>query len=151
MRNTLSASGFLAMLLGQGGQIAYAQSVSEVADPSPTADVEQQDQPAKATPLEVVTVIGQKIERDLQDTQTSVAVINELDIREQNIINLEDAIQRTANITTLDGANFQIRGVNNRGVAGGGVSPLATVYGDGFALPPSALFGGPTEIWDVAQ
>ncbi|MEL6687410.1 MAG: TonB-dependent receptor [Pseudomonadota bacterium] len=105
---------------------------------------------AQVTQDEVI-VTGQKIERSLQDTQASVEVITALDIQEENIINLVDAIERSANVTTTDGSGFTIRGVNNASVSGAGQGNLATIYVDGFALPRTALFGAPNEFWDVSQ
>ncbi|MEL6687020.1 MAG: TonB-dependent receptor [Pseudomonadota bacterium] len=113
--------------------------------------------PAQAQLLESVVnedeviVTGQKINRSVQDTQASVEVITELDIQEENILNLVDAIERTANITTRDGSNFTIRGINSTSVSGAGQGNLATIYLDGIALPRQALFGAPAEIWDITQ
>ncbi|MEM1086624.1 MAG: TonB-dependent receptor [Pseudomonadota bacterium] len=100
---------------------------------------------------QTVVVTGQKIERSLQDTQASVEVITELDIREENIIDIVDAIERTANVTTNDGSGFTIRGISNVSVSGAGQGNLATIYVDGFALPRTALFGAPLETWDLSQ
>lgn len=100
---------------------------------------------------QTVIVTGQKIERSLQDTQTSVEVITDLELREENILDLVDAIERTANVTTNDGSGFTIRGVSNVSVSGAGQGNLATIYVDGFALPRTALFGAPVETWDLEQ
>jgi outer membrane receptor protein involved in Fe transport len=52
---------------------------------------------------------------------------------------------------TYGSAGFTIRGVNNTGVSGAGSADTATVYLDGAPLPSEALFGGPTDMWDIAQ
>ncbi|MEM1035889.1 MAG: TonB-dependent receptor [Pseudomonadota bacterium] len=118
---------------------AYAQNV----ETTETDDGEARQQ--------TVVVTGQKIERSVQDTQASVEVITDLDIREENILDLVDALERTANVTTRDGSNFVIRGINSTSVSGAGQGNLATVYLDGIALPRQALFGAPVEIWDISQ
>ena len=139
----MSASG---ILLALSGQVAWAQDGSASEQPIEVASADEIERT-----LGTVMVTGQKIERDLQDTQASVEVITDIDIREENIINLVDAIERTANVTTLDGSGFTIRGVNNASVSGAGQGNLATIYVDGVALPRTALFGAPAEIWDISQ
>ncbi|MEO0452012.1 MAG: TonB-dependent receptor [Pseudomonadota bacterium] len=109
------------------------------------------DTPDQEARQDTVIVTGQKIERSLQDTQASVEVITELDIEQENILDLVDAIERTANITTNDGSSFTIRGVNSTSVSGAGQGNLATIYVDGVALPRQALFGSPVEIFDISQ
>ncbi|MEM6556909.1 MAG: hypothetical protein AAF642_13600, partial [Pseudomonadota bacterium] len=49
---------------------------------------------------DTIIVTGQKIDRSLQDTPESVAVVTQIDIQTQNINDLSDAIARTANIAT---------------------------------------------------
>ncbi|MEM1106750.1 MAG: TonB-dependent receptor [Pseudomonadota bacterium] len=136
----MTASG---LALALSGQIAAAQEPGEAVQVASVTEDERE--------LGTVVVTGQKIERSLQDTQASVEVITDIDIREENIINLVDAIERTANVTTNDGSGFTIRGVNNASVSGAGQGNLATIYVDGVALPRTALFGAPTEIWDISQ
>lgn len=105
-----------------------------------------------ASDLEEVVVTGEKIERSLQQTTTSVAVITAKQIEQQNILRLQDLYDRTANVSeTYGSAGFTIRGIANNGVSGAGNAPLATVYFDGAALPTSILYGAPTDMWDIAQ
>ncbi|MEM7491970.1 MAG: TonB-dependent receptor [Pseudomonadota bacterium] len=137
MLNLKAGVAFGALMIAAGG--AYAQSAE-------TTDIADQEA-RQAT----VVVTGQKIERSLQDTQVSVEVITDLDIQEENIIDIVDAIERTANVTTNDGSGFTIRGVSNASVSGAGQGNLATIYVDGFALPRTALFGAPIETWDLSQ
>ncbi|MEM9172426.1 MAG: TonB-dependent receptor [Pseudomonadota bacterium] len=101
--------------------------------------------------IDQIIVTGQKVSRDLQDTQDSVEVVTELDLVERNIIDLIDVIERTPNVTTRDGSTFSIRGINSLNVSGGGSSDLATIYIDGSPLPRQASFAGPADIWDVEQ
>ncbi|MEM1147711.1 MAG: TonB-dependent receptor [Pseudomonadota bacterium] len=125
---------------------AAAQEDEAAAEPVVLASADENERT-----LGTITVTGQKIARSLQDTQASVEVITDIEIERENILDLVDAIERTANITTLDGSNFTIRGVNSTSVSGAGQGNLATIYVDGVALPRTALFGAPTEIWDISQ
>lgn len=107
---------------------------------------------AQAQELEEVVVHGEKIERSLQETQTSIAVTTAERIEAEKLQTLQDIYNRTANVSeTYGSAGFTIRGIANNGVSGAGSAPLATVYLDGAALPTSILYGAPTDLWDIAQ
>lgn len=102
--------------------------------------------------LEEVVVTGEKAARSLQDTPTSVAVVTAKDIEEQNLVDVYDLINRTANLNSTFGKQgFTIRGIANSNVTGVGTGDLATVYLDGSALPRAAVSGGPLDLWDLAQ
>ncbi|MEQ3746111.1 MAG: TonB-dependent receptor [Henriciella sp.] len=101
---------------------------------------------------DTIIVTGQKIDRSLQDTPESVAVVTQVDIQTQNINDLSDAIARTANIATrFDDRGFSIRGISNENVSGAGFSDLATVYVDGAPISRDAVRGGPLSVWDIEQ
>ena len=105
-------------------------------------------QPTAST-LDTIVVKGEKTERDLQDTTTSVAVTTSLQIEQENLLDLHDILERTPNVATSYGArDFTIRGIGNEA---GEPNPLATVYLDGAALPAQATGSAPTDLWDVAQ
>ncbi|MEM7329877.1 MAG: TonB-dependent receptor [Pseudomonadota bacterium] len=126
----------LAALLSAG---ATAQEVSTV-----DADAEARQ--------DTIIVTGQKIDRSLQDTPESVAVVTQVDIQTQNINDLADAIARTANIATrFDDRGFSIRGISNENVSGAGFSDLATIYVDGAPISRDAVRGGPLSVWDIEQ
>ncbi|MGC4029963.1 MAG: TonB-dependent receptor [Steroidobacteraceae bacterium] len=102
--------------------------------------------------LEEVIVRGEKIDRSLQETPTSVAVTTARRIEEENLLRLQDVYERTANVSETYGASgFTIRGISNGGVTASGNAPLATVYLDGAPLPTSVLYGAPTNLWDISQ
>lgn len=102
--------------------------------------------------LEEIVVTGEKVARSLQDTPTSVAVLSDLKIAEQNIFNLTDAFDRIANVTSsFGGTSFTIRGINNLNVSGSGRGDLATIYIDGSPLPRNAILSGAVDVWDVEQ
>ena len=101
--------------------------------------------------IEEIVVTGTKISRSLQDTPTSVAVFDAGTIEDQNIINIQDVIDRTANLTTSDGNRFNIRGIDSLNVSGAGLADLATIYIDGSPLPRDATLNGPLDVWDLDQ
>ncbi|MEH3103745.1 MAG: TonB-dependent receptor [Sphingomonas phyllosphaerae] len=99
-----------------------------------------------------IIVTGEKSNRTLQQTATSVAVTTPERIGQENILTVQDIYDRTANVSATYGASgFTIRGINNQGVGAGGNADTATVYVDGAPIPRQALFGGPTDLWDVEQ
>lgn len=109
-------------------------------------------QAAEESPAADIVVTGEKSNRTLQDTPTSVAVTTPERIRQENILTIQDVYNRTANVAeTYGAAGFTIRGINNQGVGAGGNADTATVYVDGAPIPREALFGGPTDLWDIQQ
>lgn len=119
--------------------MAFAQS-------APIADG---DDAADAATLETIVVKGEKSDRTLQDTTTSVAVTTPERMREENLVDLFQILNRTANIAqTYGNSGFSIRGIQDRDGAG---SPLSTIYLDGAALPSTLVSGGPTTLWDLSQ
>lgn len=115
-----------------------------VRSPAPQA----QAQPQAAT-LDTIMVTGEKTNRSLQDTTTSVAVITAERIEDENIRDLYDVLGRTANVNLIgDNDGFSIRGMRNTDV---GQAPLASIYLDGAALSPDIFDKGPVSSWDLAQ
>jgi iron complex outermembrane receptor protein len=120
--------------------VAMASGVSSASAQTSTTDVSE------------IIVTGEKSNRSLQDTQTSVAVITPRRIEEEAIQTLSEVFNRMANISETYGASgVTIRGIANRGVTGGGDAPLATVYVDGAPMPSTTLAAGPTDAWDMQQ
>lgn len=99
-----------------------------------------------------IIVTGEKSSRTLQDTPTSVAVTTADRIQREALISIQDVYNRTANLSETYGATgFTIRGISNTGVGAGGQADAASVYVDGAPIPKWALYGGPTDLWDVQQ
>ncbi|MEM9599891.1 MAG: TonB-dependent receptor [Pseudomonadota bacterium] len=128
-----------------------AASLSTLLLLSTAASAFAQVGPGDTAPEDEIIVTGQKIERSLQDTAASVAVVTSVDIEEQNILDLGDVIERTANLGVSNGSRFTIRGIDSLNVSGAGLGDLATIYIDGAALPREATLGGTLEIWDLEQ
>lgn len=113
------------------------------------AQAQQAPGPADATELDRIVVTGEKTERSLQETTTSVAVTTAERIEQENLQGLGDILDRTANVTRMYGdRGFTIRGIANEA---GAPNPLATIYVDGAALPSQVSDSGPTDLWDIAQ
>ena len=103
--------------------------------------------------FEKLVVYGQKIERTIQETKESVAVLSEQLIDDMALLDLEDAYLATANVFTLsNGENFGIRGITqNAASTGGGNGELGSFYMDGVAYTGFATRFGPRDLWDVKQ
>lgn len=102
-------------------------------------------------PVEII-VTGEKSTRSLQETTASVAVVTDERIADENILTIQEIYQRTANLSETYGASgFSIRGIDQRGVSGGGDAATATVFVDGAPVQQDVLSHGPTDMWDVAQ
>ncbi|MGN7999020.1 TonB-dependent receptor [Sphingomonas sp. 22176] len=101
---------------------------------------------------EEIIVTGEKSDRTLQQTTSSVGVTTAKRIAQENIQSIQDVYQRTANLSETYGASgFSIRGIDQRGVSGGSGAATATVFVDGAPVPQDLLSNGPTDLWDVAQ
>lgn len=104
-----------------------------------------------AIPAEVekITVRGEKTNRSLQETSSSVAVTTTLKIEQENLQSLHDILERTANVSAMYGnRGFTIRGIADEA---GASNPLATIYLDGAALSSQVSDSGPNDLWDIAQ
>ncbi|MEM7491972.1 MAG: TonB-dependent receptor [Pseudomonadota bacterium] len=105
---------------------------------------------------ETIIVSGEKIERSLQDTVSSVDVTTAEDIEQLNIVDLEDVLRRVGNagfVTVGSGRNeqFTLRGVQSQGVTGGSNTPVSTLYIDGAVVPNQAAGAAISNAWDVEQ
>lgn len=107
------------------------------------------DGAAEESTIEKITVRGEKTNRSLQETTSSVAVTTALRIEQENLQSVFDILNRTANVSQMYGnRGFTIRGIADEA---GAPNPLATVYLDGAALPSQISDSGPTDLWDIAQ
>ncbi|MAD47285.1 MAG: hypothetical protein CMH98_20020 [Oceanospirillaceae bacterium] len=110
---------------------------------------------AHSVELEQVTVYGEKQEKSMRDTATSVQVLDAEDMEEQPITDFNDVFARVANVTSLDAGSqrtsFAIRGVSVDGVAGSNTARTAGIVVDGVGMANEVLrYGGPG-IWDLQQ
>ena len=106
---------------------------------------------AEEDKIETIVVTGQKIDRQLQETPTSVAVISEQQLEDELLLDLYDVIDQVPNVSGTFGNDFSIRGINAFNVSGSGSSYLASVYVDGAALPYRMIQQGGFSVWDLEQ
>lgn len=107
---------------------------------------------ATQSSVDRITVTGEKIERDLQDTVTSVAVVTGDQLALDGITTLGGAFDYIANVNL--GSNeggFTIRGVPFDNLLGAGSSPLAQIYVDDVTLGDQTTRFNADTIWDVNQ
>ncbi|MEM8985189.1 MAG: TonB-dependent receptor [Pseudomonadota bacterium] len=105
---------------------------------------------------ETIVVTGEKIDRSIQETTTSIQVTTAADIEKLNIVDLEDVLRRIGNagfVSVGSGRNdqFVLRGVQSQGVTGGTGTPVATLYVDGAVIPNQTVGAAISNGWDVRQ
>ncbi len=112
---------------------------------------------AKHASIETITVTGEKTERSLKDTTSSVSVIDEETLKNGQFLSLNSAISEIPNLVVQSGAVPDIRGVSGNGAAtgfnsfSGGAKPRVSTFVDGVAEPFVADLTGDTGLWDVQQ
>ncbi len=110
---------------------------------------------ADETVLNAIVVKGEKIERKLEDTLSSVVVTTAKDIREHGDTTLTDIMARTPGVYTQSGnENWGIRGVPVSGFDDQGpatTNGAVSVYVDGALQPHRMLTLSPLPLWDVEQ
>ncbi|MDK1313434.1 TonB-dependent receptor [Pseudoalteromonas ardens] len=105
----------------------------------------------EAKELDVIVVQGQKIDRTLQETPSSVAVVTSKDMEQNNLQNINDVFAMMPNVAGDFNQGFSIRGVDSFSVSGGGNSFLTSMYLDGAPLPFRMVKSGGLSVWDLAQ
>lgn len=107
--------------------------------------------------IEVITVLGEKIERSLKDTTSSVSVIDAEQLANGQHLSVSSAISGIANVVVLSGAVPDIRGVQGNGSASGfnsfsgGAKARVSTLVDGVSQPFVADMTGDTGLWDIEQ
>ncbi|MNB91695.1 Pesticin receptor precursor [compost metagenome] len=102
-----------------------------------------------------ITVTGEKINRTLEQTQSSVVVVTDKQLREKEDHDLVDVFARTPGVYNQSGnENWGIRGVPVSGFEDQGPATLngaVSVFVDGAVQPNRALTLSPMPLWDVEQ
>lgn len=120
------------------GSQASAQDASDAGDEALTVDR--------------IVVTGEKVERSLQDTVSSVGVVTGEQLELDGIDSLAGVFDYIANVNLGDTAGgFSIRGVPFDNLLGAGSSPLAQIYVDDVVLGDQTTRFNADHIWDVAQ
>ncbi len=102
--------------------------------------------------LGTIIVQGTKFEQSLMEVTDSVSVVTAEEIEREPIADLYDVVERIPNVTAAFGEQgFAIRGVDQRGIGGGGSGLTITTYVDDAPLGNQTTFFGPTGSWDVQQ
>jgi iron complex outermembrane recepter protein len=108
-------------------------------------------QAASEAPEEIV-VRGEKVERSLLKTQSSVAVTQEQFLRENGEDRISDVLARTPGaFVGGSGQQFSIRGVPLEGVSGFTESDVFSVYIDGAIQSNRNVTFNAAGLWDVKQ
>lgn len=108
-------------------------------------------------PIEKITVYGEKIERSLKDTTSSVSVIDKDSLDSGRYQSVSDALSEIPNVVVLTGSVPDIRGVSGNGSASGfnsftgGARARVSTLVDGVAEPFVADLTGDTGLWDIQQ
>ncbi|MEM9045490.1 MAG: TonB-dependent receptor [Pseudomonadota bacterium] len=103
--------------------------------------------------LDQIVVEGELQNRTIQETQTSVVVIEGDELERRGDFDVFDVIERIPNVTSSFGdRSFVVRGINARGVGSGGSGLLINTSVDGVTLPDElAVSFGPYSTWDLEQ
>ncbi|MEM1080359.1 MAG: TonB-dependent receptor [Pseudomonadota bacterium] len=111
------------------------------------------DEPGQVVELSSITVKGEKVERSLQETVSSVQVFDQDAIDRQNYVDLYEVLDQTANVYTgFNDSVFSIRGIRNQGAGlGDSTSDVSTIYVDGVFIPSSLFRNGALNLWDVSS
>ncbi|WP_172839430.1 TonB-dependent receptor [Tateyamaria omphalii] len=109
----------------------------------------------EGAPVDLGTLIlrGELQSRTVQDSPTSAAIETGEDLERRGDADLQDMITRTPGVTSTFGEQgFAIRGIDQRGVGGGGAGLVVSTQVDGVALPTTqSTFFGPYSAWDIEQ
>jgi len=113
---------------------------------------------ANQAALPGIVVEGEKVVRSFQATTTSIGVVTGQQIREEQIQDLQEALNTQANVSAPEGSRgnsgFVIRGLNSEGLtqnANPSAAPLISVVIDGATQNSEATRLGARGLWDVEQ
>lgn len=107
--------------------------------------------------IETIVVIGEKSQRSLKETNSSVSVMDYDNLRNMQKFSLHDSVSAIPNVIAISGTVPDIRGIKGNGAAGGfnsvsgGAKARVTTLIDGIAEPFVADFTGDSGIWDIEQ
>lgn len=107
----------------------------------------------KRKPLEQIIVTGQQIDRTLQETKESVALVTAQTIESRTLLDIEDVLLQSANVAISDpgSSNIAIRGVSRIPFAIGGVGDTSTTFYDDVAITNQGIAFISQNLWDVEQ
>ena len=113
---------------------------------------------AQTMALPEITIQGELIERSSQDATTSVGVITNERIQQEQILDFHDALNAAANAlstrTSQNNSGITIRGINSEGLSqnqSANSAPVVSVIVDGAMQNAEAVRRGVRSLWDVEQ
>lgn len=115
------------------------------------------DDSSVAVELDTIVVSGEKQDKSLKDTTSSVSVVEEAQLKNTRYQTVRDSVAEVPNVVTTSGAVPSIRGVSGNGGAGGfagvsgGANGRVMTLVDGVAQPFLAEFTDEFGLWDVSQ
>ncbi|MEM6707569.1 MAG: TonB-dependent receptor [Pseudomonadota bacterium] len=107
----------------------------------------------RPTVIEQIVVTGQQIDRTLQQTKESVALVTARTIERRSLFEIEDVLLQSANVAISDpgSSNVAIRGVSRIPFAIGGVGDTSTTFYDDVAITNQGIAFISQNLWDVEQ
>ena len=104
---------------------------------------------------EEIIVIGEKIERNLLDTNTSVSVQTAEQLERSNDLSIQEVFKRMASVVAtgvgVQSFDFSIRGIGTDGVGGAGQEGLASIIVDGTTTTRVQNARGITSLFDIER
>ncbi|MEM9530088.1 MAG: TonB-dependent receptor [Pseudomonadota bacterium] len=149
------------LLKGTGLEAAESRAGGYVIRETPSVPDDQNSQSApEDQPIDLGTLVltGERVERDLFSTASSVEVFDGGSVRDNSQDNnLEAVFANAANVSTFSGNTApHIRGINSAGAISGGAlgtfagaNPRATITVDGRNLSPNETIYGTTSVFDT--
>lgn len=146
LRNSLFSSSALALSLVTSAPLLAAEHGE---NDNLAENANNAEQPESEPNMVIVT--GEKLDRTLEETTTSVVIYSGEELERRSIDDLYDVVLRTPNVTQSFGEKgFAIRGIDQR--FGGGAGLLVNTIVDGASLPNNqSTFFGPYSAWDIEQ
>ncbi len=146
--STLALTAALAFLQPAGAVFAQDGAQEEGQNSAPEAAVTDE----RGNRIETIIVTGEKVDRSLQETVTSVGIVTGEQLEQDAIVSLGDAFDYIANVNLGNSeGGFSIRGIPFDNLLGAGSAPLAQIYVDDVTLGDQTTRFGANAIWDVAQ
>lgn len=150
MEAVLQNTGLIAERRGSGAYLIQ-RAPEVVSDPPPESrPTVQRPAPIPEPAIQdTIIVTGEKFERSLQDTISSVSVLDGETIDDSYLTNLSQILARVPNVS----GGFAIRGIPERGFGSGtgDTSQTSAIYVDGAIQSQFGAAGGLLSTWDVAQ
>lgn len=135
-----------------GGEVEPGSVRDAPGPPGKSEIIASNDNDGKAYFLDEFVVTGTKLERNLFDTQESIALIPDVVIEERGLTDLQEILSQSANVHTIGGEAFGMRGIAHNSVTtNGGTGESGSYYVDNVAFTGFSKRFGPDDLWDVQQ